>query len=74
MTHLSLTIQRSVKGSIERMTCPVHGEHPKLSFTSSGFTVSCCCDNFRSKVIAECKDAIAKAVEADISKALKGIR
>lgn len=56
------------------MTCPVHGEHPKLSFTSSSFTVSCCCDNFRSKVIAECKDSIAKAVEADISKALKGIR
>ena len=72
MSEINLEIQHSVKKQIERMVCPVHGEHPKVSFSSSGFSVSCCCQEFRSKAISESEKAIATAVRQYIENTLNG--
>lgn len=74
MSNLSSSIQNSIKLEVERMRCPVHEEHPKLSFTPSGFSVSCCCDAFRQKVIRKCNDAIKNVMKQEIEKTLRGFR
>lgn len=53
---------------------PTHGEHPKVTFTSNGITVSCCCEKFRKDTISKCQQAIGNALQEQITKAFKGLK
>lgn len=74
MSRLPSSIERSIKSEIERTKCPEHGEHPKVTFTTSGFTVSCCCEKFRQDSIAKCNDIIGKALNQYFLNAFKGLK
>lgn len=74
MSRLPLSIERSIKSNIEKTECPTHGEHPKVTFTSNGITVSCCCEKFRKDTINKCQQAIGDALQEYITKPLKGLK
>ncbi len=74
MSKLPSSIERSIKSEIERTKCPEHGEHPKVTFTASGFTVSCCCEKFRKDSIAKCSDSMKKALNQYILGVFKGLK
>lgn len=59
-------VQRTVKSTIERMSCPVHHEHPNVSFTSQGFSISCCCDEFKEHINSQAEKIVADAMEKHI--------
>ncbi|WP_417187028.1 hypothetical protein [Bacteroides sp.] len=74
MSRLPSNIERSIKSKIEMTKCSVHGEHPKVTFTQQGFTVSCCCEKFRKDTITKCEKAVGDALQEEIFKSLKGLR
>lgn len=74
MSRLPLNMERSIKSSIEKTKCPIHREHPKVTFTSTGFTVSCCCEKFRKDTINKCRNAMGKALQEQIAKTFKGLK
>jgi hypothetical protein len=51
--HTFYNITRNIKSKIEMAKCSVHGEHPKVTFTQQGFTISYCCEKFRKNTIAK---------------------
>ncbi len=72
MNRLSQNIQKSIKSNIEKTVCPIHREHPIVSFTQQGFSVSCCCEKFRKETISKCEKIIGDALHEQIVKSLKG--
>lgn len=74
MNQLTENIKKDVKSKMERTKCPEHKESPKVTFTPTGFTVSCCCEEFRETTIAKCKQAIGEAIQKEIMKPLKKLR
>lgn len=74
MSRLPLNMERSIKSDIEKTKCPIHGEHPKVTFTSNGIAVSCCCEKFRKDAINKCQQAIGKALQEQITKSFKGLK
>lgn len=74
MSNLPLNMQRSIKSEIEKTLCPIHREHPKVTFTSNGFNVSCCCEKFRKDTINKCQQAISKAIQEQILQSFKGLK
>lgn len=74
MSQLPSSVQRNIKSAIERTLCREHREHPKVTFTSKGFNVSCCCEKFRSETIKKCEDAIGQALHEHIMNAFKGLK
>ena len=74
MSRLPSTIERNIKSDIEKTKCPEHGKHPNVTFTTSGFTVSCCCERFRKETIGKCNDAIGNAISQYLLNAFKGLK
>nr|WP_314868983.1 hypothetical protein [uncultured Prevotella sp.] len=74
MSKLPASMERTIKAEIERTKCPVHNEHPKVSFSQTGFTVSCCCEKFRKDTIEKCQKAVGKALQDEITNAFKKLR
>ena len=74
MSRLPASMERTIKAGIERTKCPVHNEHPKVSFSQTGFTVSCCCEKFRKDTIKNCQEAVGKALQDEITNAFKKLR
>ncbi len=74
MSRLPLNMEKGIKSDIEKTKCPVHGEHPKVTFSLNGFNVSCCCENFRKDTINKCQQAISKALQEQILKSFKGLK
>lgn len=74
MSRLPYNMERSIKSDIEKTKCPMHGEHPKVTFTPSGITVSCCCEKFRKDTISKCQQAIGDALQKQITDAFKGLK
>lgn len=74
MSRLSSTMERSIKSKIETATCSIHGEHPKVTFTEKGFSVSCCCENFRQDTISKCEKAVGEALQEEILRSFKKLR
>lgn len=71
MSRLPLNMERNIKSDIEKTKCPIHGEHPKVTFTSNGFNVSCCCEKFSKDTINKCQQIMGKALQEQIIKALR---
>lgn len=74
MSRLPFSVERSIKSDIEKAKCPIHGEHPKVTFTPNGINVSCCCEKFRKDTIDKSRQAIGDALQEHITKAFKGLR
>lgn len=56
----------NIKNRIEKKSCPKHGKHPKFTQTAEGFSITACCENFRSSLIEEAKTAIAEETRRSI--------
>jgi peptidyl-prolyl cis/trans isomerase len=61
----------NIKSRIERYSCPEHRERPKFTITSDGFTITACCEKFRTSLINEAKSAVEEETQKAIEKMLK---
>ena len=61
----------NIKHRIERESCPEHGERPKFTKTSDGFSISACCEKFRASLINEAKTAVAEETKRTIENMLR---
>lgn len=62
---------RRIAQKIERETCHVYHEHPKATPTNDSINLSCCCDQFKEKLVPKIQDEISKQISDDISKAFR---
>ncbi|MFP5153634.1 hypothetical protein [Bacteroides clarus] len=74
MSRLPVNVERKIKTDIEKAKCPIHGKHPKVTFTQQGFNISCCCEEFRADTISKCREAIGKALQDAILHPFKKLR
>ena len=58
----------SAKRKIERERCNEHHEHPKFNKTVKGFTISACCDDFRTEMIKKAKQVMAEETKTALAK------
>lgn len=67
--------KNAIKRKLESGKCREHGERPIITVTSSGFSFKCCCEKYRSQLVAESSkllaDATKKAIEDSFKKAFK---
>lgn len=61
----------SAKTKIERERCNEHNEHPKFNKTVKGFTISACCEDFRTEMIKKAKQVIAEKTKTALTKMIK---
>lgn len=73
MNRLPQDLEQTIKTDVEKTICPIHGEHPMITFTSEGINVSCCCDEFREETISTCKKAMRDALR-EYTAQLLGLR
>lgn len=71
---LTPALQKSIKAELSRLSCPVHKKHPQISFTSQGFNVKCCCDDFRDTVNKKAEEVVRKATAKYITGMFKGLK
>lgn len=71
MRGLPTEAQKLIRAELERMTCPVHGAHPIVTFTDSEVSVECCCKPFYEEVHSKAQSAIVAATERYIKNAFK---
>lgn len=55
-----------IKDAIEKMTCPIHGQHPKVEFDGDEMIYSACCDEF----LAHIKEAMPNIRSESLSKSI----
>lgn len=63
--------QHHIRQKLEAYQCPTHGQHPKITFTNSKINVSCCCEEFRTKMIPICDKLMGEVLAQDIDKRIK---
>jgi len=62
---------RKIARNIEREICFKHNEKPTATPKKDSIELSCCCEDFKSKLVKKMESEIAKQAEEDIKKALK---
>lgn len=63
---------RKIARNLEMQRCLEHNEKPKATPIGDSIKITCCCDNFRTKLTNKMSTEIKKEVEKDIKKAFKG--
>ncbi len=61
----------SVKHRLESNLCPEHHQHPTVTLNDQGFTISCCCDNFKERLVQLATDYLTDDVMDQISDIFK---
>jgi len=61
----------SVKRKIESEQCNIHKEHPKFEKTIDGFSISACCEKFRTKMKKKTETIMAEEIKTAIESMLK---
>jgi hypothetical protein len=62
---------RKIAKILERERCFKHNENPKATPKRESIEISCCCEEFRTKLTKKMQSEITKQVNEDIKKALK---
>ncbi len=62
---------RKIARNLERERCSKHNEHPTATPKRDSIELSCCCEDFKAKLVKKMESEITKQVEDDIKKALK---
>lgn len=62
---------RKIAKNLEMERCLKHNEKPTATPKHDSIELSCCCEDFKTKLVKKMKSEIAKQVEDDIKKALK---
>ena len=63
--------QNQIKQKLESYKCPTHGKNPVVTFTNNKVNISCCCDDFRKKMIAISEKLMGDILLQDINKRIK---
>ncbi|APZ47679.1 hypothetical protein BW723_15880 [Polaribacter reichenbachii] len=63
---------RKIARNLERERCSKHNEKPKATPKRDSIDISCCCEEFRTKLTNKMSSEIKKEVENDLKKAFKG--
>lgn len=68
-------IKSIVKKKLESHICSTHAKHPTVTVTNKGFSLQCCCDEFKSNLVALTKEYIGqetkKAIEDELRDAFR---
>ena len=64
---------RSVKHSLERERCRVHGNKPEITVVGQSLNFKCCCDKFKSELVKKSEILIAQQAKSDIENSLKNL-
>jgi hypothetical protein len=54
--------------------CSVHGDHPKITVTQQGVSISCCCEKFQKETLAKYEKVENEVLREEIFKPPKGLR
>lgn len=63
---------RRIARNLEKERCSKHNEKPKATPKRDSIDISCCCEEFRTKLTKKMSSEIKKEVEIDLKKAFKG--
>lgn len=63
---------RKIARNLERERCSKHNENPTAIPKRDSIDISCCCEEFRTKLTDKMSSEIKKEVEIDLKKAFKG--
>ncbi|CAM1344638.1 hypothetical protein [Tenacibaculum amylolyticum] len=63
---------RKIAISLEKEICTKHNEKPKATPKRDSIDISCCCEEFKTKLINKMSSEINKQVENELNKAFKG--
>jgi len=63
---------RKIARNLERERCLKHNEKPKAIPKMDSIDISCCCEEFRTKLTNKMSSEIKKEVENELKKAFKG--
>lgn len=68
-------INALITRKLEAEVCPVHGEHPVISWCGNNMQIRCCCDEFRAHI---CRisddisgDAVREATDEEIDRLIR---
>lgn len=56
---------------LESESCPVHGQHPKVSWSGDSIKAECCCDAFRTRIGEMAADLFANEVAESLVSRLR---
>jgi len=62
---------KKIAQTLERQKCPKHGEKPKATAKGDSIQISCCCEEFKTKITSKMKAEITKQANADIEESIK---
>jgi hypothetical protein len=62
-----------VKQRMERTTCSVHSQSPKISIVNDNLSMDCCCDDFRTKLSKQLEVEVEKATAEIFKKMFKNL-
>jgi hypothetical protein len=62
---------KKIARNLEREKCTKHNENVKATPKRDNIEISCCCEEFRKKIVTKMQSEIKKEVENEIKKAFK---
>lgn len=60
-----------IKRKLERNLCPIHREHPTVSVSGDRFSMQCCCETFKKKLVDLTKQYAAEQAKKEIEDTLR---
>lgn len=73
MKGLTISENRKIASALGRMKCRTHGERPKITPTSKGISVECCCEKFKTQLLEEYQNEAGKILQKQIEQDFKKI-
>lgn len=58
---------------IENEICATHSQHPKFEKTDVGFSITACCEEFRSKMLERAEEIMVEETKKTLEQMLKGM-
>lgn len=63
--------QNQIKRKLESYKCPTHDKNPVVTFTNNRINVSCCCDDFRKRMIAKSEKLMGDILSQDLNNRIR---
>lgn len=60
-----------IKRRLEKNQCPTHLKNPTITVSGDQFSMQCCCEEFKTKLIELTKQYAAEQVKKDIEDSLR---
>ena len=64
---------KPVKQTLERVSCPTHGQHPSVTVSGDSLKIECCCEAFKAEIVRKSEKLISDLAKKDIEDKLKNM-